>query len=134
MKKTIYLVVFTAIVSVLHAQSSIQGTDKQEKQQMSPGERGANATERMNTELGLTEDQRTKVLVINTEAAEKLEALKANKDNAGLNMREERKKTEDEKDSKLKAVLTDDQFRKYTQIKQEAEQKRREQWQQRQNE
>jgi hypothetical protein len=80
-------------------------------------------TDKMAADLGLNSDQKAKVLAINTDAADKVKALKANQADRSAG-KEVRKQIEQERDTALKAVLTDDQYKKYTQLRDDAKRQR----------
>ncbi len=76
-------------------------------------------TDKMSTELGLNDDQKAKVLTLNTDVSKKMEALKASGEDKDA-QKADRKKIEADKDASLKGILTPDQFAKYTQMREEA--------------
>ena len=87
------------------------------KQRMTPQEQ----TDKMTTDLGLNDDQKAKVLAVNTDASKKMETLKASGEDKDA-MKADRKKIEDAKEASLKGILTADQFKKYQQERAEAKQ------------
>lgn len=80
-----------------------------------PEERAKQMTEKLATELVLSEAQKNQVLAINMEYAKKREAeMEARKAEM-----EARKKGQQEHESKIKAVLTEDQKAKWVELKEE---------------
>jgi hypothetical protein len=75
-------------------------------------------TDKMVTDLGLNDDQKAKVLAVNTDASKKMEAIPASEDKEAR--RTDRKKIEADRDAALKGILTPDQFAKYTQMREDA--------------
>lgn len=123
MKK--YVIVLAASIAsfAMNAQNNPQGPGGP-RQRMDPQQQGTRMTDKMTKDLGLSDDQKAKVLPINTDAAQKMQDLRA-KGGQGVNMRDERAKIEQDKDAKLKGVLTDAQYQKYVQMREEAQQKRK---------
>lgn len=80
-----------------------------------PEERAKQMTERLATELELTEAQKKQVLAINMEYAKKREAeMEARKAEM-----EARKKEHQEHESKIQVILTEDQKAKWVELKDE---------------
>jgi hypothetical protein len=114
MKKYIITLAISSAVVMGNAQTNQGGWQKPDPQAQ---------TDKMAENFGLSADQKTKVLAVNTDAAQKMQALSAN-NNDRESMRGERKKIEQEKESKLKEILTDEQFKKYMAKKEEMKQQR----------
>jgi len=114
MKKYIIAVAISSAVMMSDAQTNQAAKSKPDPKVQ---------TERIAKNLGLTDDQKAKVLIVNTDADQKMEALSANKV-AGEKMRGERKTIGKEREDKLKGILTADQFTKYMAKKEEMKQKR----------
>lgn len=97
----------------------------QEKQRMSPEERAKSMTEKMKTDLVLTDAQYQPVYDINLKYAQKNQEIMK-----GSSSREEKMKaikaSNDEKDQELKGVLTDEQYTKYLKNKDEKKAKAKE--------
>ncbi len=107
------------------------GTFAQQKrggERPNPEERAKAMTEKMAKELELTEDQQKQVLAINLEYAQKREAEMAKRKvemEARRAKMEEAKAEAKEQNTKINAVLTEEQKSKWTEIKQENQDKRK---------
>ena len=91
---------------------------------MDPKERAKKSTEQMSERLGLTEDQTKKVEVINLDAADKMSDAFASASGDREAMRAVMTDINKEKDKKLKAVLTEDQWKEYEKMVTEQRQQR----------
>ncbi|MBL7812661.1 MAG: hypothetical protein JNL57_10600 [Bacteroidetes bacterium] len=92
------------------------------------GDMGAKMTERMKTELSLTEAQVPQVLAANTEFANRMKGLKEKKD-AGTDketLKKEMKLVREEHQTKLKGILTAEQLTRLEQLREEHKKKRQE--------
>ena len=102
--------------------TSLNVAAQQEKRELpNPEERAKKMTERMATELELSEDQKAKVLAINLENAQKRQA-QMEKEMAERQARMEEMKVQEEK---IKEVLTEEQRKKWEEIKLERREQRR---------
>lgn len=91
----------------------------QEKVSKDPEERAKARTERMTKELGLSPEQAAKVDAINLKYADKGAELRKEQEAARTEARKEAKAMRDAHDVELKAVLTPDQYTKWTARKEE---------------
>ena len=114
MKKYIIALAINSAVLMLNAQPNRGGWEKPDPQKQ---------TDKMAENFGLSAEQKTQVLAVNTDASQKMQALSANNTNRE-SMHGERKKIEQEKEEKLKGILTSDQFQKYITKKEEMRQQR----------
>jgi hypothetical protein len=98
----------------------IYGQDQQ--RQRNPGnrdgatveERVKTQTDRMKTDLSLTDKQYESVKELNLKYAKKAEELfKKGRENASENDRDAFRKNQEERNKELKALLTDEQYKKY---------------------
>ncbi len=105
--KRIFVVTMLLAIAVTFASA-------QQRQRMSAEERAKNQTESMEKDLSLTADQKTKVQAINLDIAKKMDeqmqAASGDRDAMMAKMQE----LNTDRNNQLKAVLTDDQFKKYT--------------------
>lgn len=127
MKKYILTLAIASAAIFAQAQNSTQPTSPEAPRQHKhhdPNERATHLTERMAKELNLTDDQKAKVMTINLEAAKKNEALRSG--GKDTTKRGEHQKIEQERETKLKGVLTSEQFQKFLTKKEEMKQKRME--------
>jgi len=115
--KNILLVILVATTTLAVAQQRRGG-------QMDPKERAKKSTEQMSERLGLTEDQTKKVEVINLDAADKMSDAFAAASGDREAMRAVMTDINKEKDKKLKAVLTEDQWKEYEKMVTEQRQRR----------
>src|ERR1017187_229943 len=97
-------------------------------QAQGPGERKfendpKTQTEKMTADLGLTDAQKTQVLIINNDAANKKKAMRANQ-TEGVDKHEGMKKIESDRETALKGILTEEQFKKYIKIREDARKQR----------
>ncbi|RAJ08929.1 hypothetical protein LX64_01584 [Chitinophaga skermanii] len=110
MKKIIVLLFACVLASA--ASYAQQGPGGQSR---TPEERAKMTVEWMTKELSLNADQATKVTGIQTDYFKAMEKMRSE----GRPDREAFKKMNDERDEKLKGVLTEDQFKKYTEKQEE---------------
>lgn len=102
--------------------TSLSVVAQQEKRELpNPEERAKKMTERMASELELSEEQKAKVLAINLENAQKRQA-QMEKEMAERQARMEEMKVQEEK---IKEVLTEEQRKKWEEIKLERREQRR---------
>lgn len=93
---------------------------------MTAEERAQKQTDRQKEELGLNDEQYEKALNINKGHAKKLETLREAGKEDREKMKADAKAIEDSREAELKAVFTDEQYKKYQQNKQEKVDKLRE--------
>ncbi|MDR1666419.1 MAG: hypothetical protein LBS03_01810 [Bacteroidales bacterium] len=106
MKKImIMMVLMTVTVAVSTAQP---------RQRATPEERAKIQTARLDTLVQLTEEQKTKILSVNTGLAKNTEELFRNNEGNRETMRGKMLELETERDSKYKEILTEEQFEKYS--------------------
>lgn len=110
------------VTSLLLSNSSF-AQEKNEKRENTPEQRSEMMTEKMNKELALNEDQKSKVKTINLEAAKAREALKTNKALRPEERRAQVKAIEDKRISNIKAVLTAEQNVKFDKLVEEKKEK-----------
>ena len=110
------------IGAALLAFTSLQLAAQQEKRELpNPEERAKKATEKMATELQLSEEQKSQILALNLEQAKKRHA-EMEREMAERKARAEEMKAHQEK---IKEVLTEEQQTKWEEIKQEQREHRR---------
>jgi sorbitol-specific phosphotransferase system component IIBC len=127
MKKILILLAISSSSFILNAQTtSNNGTSPASEigvQNMNPVEKATHLTNRMVKSLGLSEEQKTKVMAVNLDAAQKMKSLRENNEIKGKEMHSERKKIEQEKELQLKGILSDDQFQRFIKEKQDMKQR-----------
>jgi hypothetical protein len=113
---TLFLAAFSLVSTV---QASAQDNKKE------PEERARILTEKMKTELSLTDEQVPKVEAINLKYAKKNSEVR---DGGGgrLAKLKSLKASQEEKDKEMKGVLTEEQYKKYREMVEEMEKKVRE--------
>jgi hypothetical protein len=86
----------------------------QQRQRTTPEERAKIQTARLDTLVQLTEEQKTKILAVNTDWGKKAEELF--RDNSGNRetMRSKMQELETARENKYKEILTAEQFEKYS--------------------
>lgn len=115
MKKQIFVWVLAALTftgtaaTTVQAQNTKQATDELRKNR-TPEERPQAMTERMNTRLGLSANQKAKVQALNLEKARKMSAFKEQRVNDRKKAAEEAKAYKQDWDKELKTILTTDQY------------------------
>jgi hypothetical protein len=118
--RKLFLAVFLVCSTLLFAQ---------QKKNATPEQRAEKITGWMKTNLKLTDEQLAKVQDLNMEYAKKNEEVK-NKTTNREDRHREIKKNQDEKDAKLKTILTTEQFKTYEakkdEMKEEMKQKKTE--------
>jgi len=114
MKKIILTFLVASITLISNAQQN-----GQKGQRMDPKAQ----TEKMASDLGLNDDQKSKVLTVNTDASTKRQALRSNESDPS-NRRADMKKIETDRDGALKGILTDDQYKKYVQMREDERKQR----------
>ncbi len=107
LKKTIFMrrIIFSGIFLIFLAQGAF---GQNLGMQLTPEERAQMQTEWMKENLQLSDSQLVKVEVLNLEYALKMEKIK--KINGNLSKLKAARKTSDEKDEKLKKLLSEEQF------------------------
>jgi hypothetical protein len=120
MKILMLLVVLTA--GSFGQQAIAQTT---ERTKLTAEERAQKLTDWMKSELTLTAEQEPTVHAINVKYANQMDDIKADGGDRRSKFKDARDNSK-AKDEELKAVLTPDQFTKYTEKKQEMQQKIRE--------
>ena len=113
MKKRIPILL-TAVI-ILQASTFVWG---QQKEPLPPEDRAAKLTEWMNANLQLTEDQTAKAQDINLKYARKNETLR-NSNESRMEKIKKLKSYDQEKDDELKALFNADQYKIYSQKKEE---------------
>lgn len=113
-----------AAMVVMATSANAQSTDSAR----TPESRAATLTERMKTQLSLTDDQVTAVQSINVKYAQKNQEIWTG---AGGRLAKFRdlKSSQKDKDKELKAVLDKDQYKKYEAMREEMKEKARAQYQ-----
>lgn len=102
--------------------TSLQVSAQQGKrEQINPEERAKKATERLTTELELSDDQRAKILELNLELAEKRQTAMDHEMDRRKQTAEEMKAHRE----KIESILTEEQRAKWEEIKLEQREKRR---------
>lgn len=96
-----------------------------ERTKLTAEERAQKWTDWMKTELAVTAEQEPKVHAINVKYANQMDDVKSEGGDRRSKFKDARENSK-AKDEELKAVLTPDQFTKYTEKKQEMQQKIRE--------
>lgn len=95
----------------------------QEKDRKTPQERAKLRTEHMTKELELSPEQQAKVEAINLKYADRVEAVRAEREAERTAKREAAEAMHAAHDAEMKAVLTADQYTKWVAKKQEAKAK-----------
>lgn len=86
---------------------------KGEKEAKTPEEKANGLTNRMTNNLGLTDDQKTKIYTINVDMAKKNDAIRKNTALSKEDRRAQLKANYLERKSQYKTILTEEQFAKY---------------------
>jgi protein CpxP len=120
--KTIKISILLAVLTACSIfQATAQTTDRTP---LTAEERAQKWTDWMKTELTLTAEQEPKVHAINLKYADQMDDIKSAEGDRRSKFKDA-KATSKAKDEELKAVLTPDQFTRYTAKKQEMQQKLR---------
>lgn len=85
----------------------------QEKTKKTPEQRAQMHTNKMAKELSLTDEQKEKVLVLNTGIAQKNDAIRNDANMTPELKKESLKGNREARDSHLKTILTDEQYKLY---------------------
>ena len=86
----------------------------QQRQRLSADERAKSQTERLEKLVTLTADQKTKIQAINLELAKQMDTQMQNNQGNRDAMRTAMQEIDKNRDAKYKGVLTDEQFKKYS--------------------
>ncbi|QJX47779.1 hypothetical protein HMJ29_12840 [Hymenobacter taeanensis] len=103
-----------------------QGQKGQGRMNMTPEQRADLQAQRLTKQLGLSADQATQVKSIALAEAQEMQSMRSNV-MAGTDRRaamQSMKATRDKYDTQLKAVLTPDQLTKYTQLREQQQERR----------
>lgn len=92
--------------------------------QRDPAAMAKRQSDRMKTELSLTDEQYAKVVAVNEKAAEKMKTLREN-GTSRESMREERTKMDKEKDDEFVKILSKEQWDKWVALKEKLREERR---------
>lgn len=123
MKKLMFSMALTALLA---------GTaTAQDARMNAPADRARVQTERMVKDLGLSDEQKTKVEAINLKYAEKAQALRAERKAEPGEHKGEGKELMAERENEMKSVLTPEQFEKWNAQEKARIEKRKEQVQER---
>ena len=118
--------ILTLLMMLIAGSFSHQATAQTtERTPLTAEERAQKWTDWMKKELMLTAEQEPKIHAINVKYADQMDDIKAEEGDRRSKFKEVRE-TNKAKDEELKAVLTPEQFTKYTEKKQERQQKMRE--------
>jgi len=118
--------ILTLLMMLIAGSFSHQATAQTtERAPLTSAERAQKWTDWMKKELTLTAEQEPKIHAINVKYADQMDDIKAEEGDRRSKFKEVRE-TNKAKDEELKAVLTPEQFTKYTEKKQERQQKMRE--------
>ena len=91
----------------------------QQRQRPSADERAKNQTERLDKLVTLTAEQKTKVQAINLELAKQMDTQMQNNQGNRDAMRTAMQEIDKTRDAKYKGALTDEQFKKYSDDKEQ---------------
>ena len=86
----------------------------QQRQRLSADERAKSQTERLEKLVTLTADQKTKIQAINLELAKQMDTQMQNNQGNRDAIRTAMQEIDKSRDAKYKGVLTDEQFKKYS--------------------
>lgn len=92
----------------------------QEKRQSTPEARAEKVTNKMKEKLNLTDEQVAKIKAINLDAAKKKDELKGKGKDQRKEMRTQVKSIEDDRDSKILEVLTEEQKAQYKKMREKS--------------
>lgn len=106
--------------------ASMTSFGQETEQKMTVEERAANQTERLSTELSLTEDQKAKIAEINLGIVTKNDAIRNNATMTEELKRESIKGNNDARRSQYSTVLTPEQLVKYDEMEKAQKEKRKE--------
>lgn len=125
MKKIVFVLI--AIIA-LNAQSQNKGP--QNRSNMTPEEMATKRTERMTTDLDLTEDQQKEILAINLKSAEVFGKFRGKKrddfsEEEREEMRSKMKELQAENQEKMKKILSEEQYAKWEKMLKERMEKGR---------
>ncbi|MDA3879257.1 MAG: hypothetical protein PF436_02615 [Prolixibacteraceae bacterium] len=110
---TTFLLVFMAVITMAQPPQGREG------RQFSPEDMAKRQTEQMTEDLKLNELQVEKVSALNKKYAEKMRDAFQNAEGNREQMREKMQTLRTEKDTELKEILTEEQFKKYQEIEKE---------------
>ena len=115
MKKILVIIALLAIICSL--------TIAQQRQTVE--ERATQQTERLDKTVGLTDEQKNKIQAVNLDIAKQTEEQFGKNRGNREAMQTALRKANAERDNKYKQILTDEQFKKYTEEKAKLEQELR---------
>lgn len=114
MKKTIVIAALSFTTLTIAAQDEPKGKTLEERVKM--------RTEKMAQQLQLSNDQKDKVFNANLKTAQSVEEIR----NQIKSLHEKQKALLEEHDKEMKSILTEEQYQKYLQIREENKEKRKE--------
>ncbi|KAB2918291.1 MAG: hypothetical protein F9K23_03865 [Bacteroidetes bacterium] len=108
------------LVFTIAALFAVSGMAQEKKKGRSAEQRAEKITNKMKEKLNLTDEQVVKIKAINLEAAQQKDTLKAE---AKAERKEKVKAIETDRDTKIKAVLTEEQKAEYEKMKEKGKEK-----------
>lgn len=108
------------VVFTIAALFAVSGMAQEKKKGRSAEQRAEKITNKMKEKLNLTDEQVVKIKAINLEAAQQKDTLKAE---AKAERKEKVKAIETDRDTKIKAVLTEEQKAEYEKMKEKGKEK-----------
>lgn len=117
----LFAIAYTAGAQGQQSRNRGQGANPRSKD---PKEVANRLTKRMTKVLGLSQDVSNRVYEVNYSAAQKMMQLRAKYQGNKKAMQPERKKIKNERDTKLRGLLTADQYAKWKQIEKNRKKKK----------
>lgn len=108
------------VVFTIAALFAVSGMAQEKKKGRSAEQRAEKITNKMKEKLNLTDEQVVKIKAINLEAAQQKDTLKAE---AKAERKEKVKAIETDRDTKIRAVLTEEQKAEYEKMKEKGKEK-----------
>ncbi|KAA2243416.1 hypothetical protein F0L74_13030 [Chitinophaga agrisoli] len=117
--------IMLALACLFASYVGVQAQDQGDHQRRTPEERAKMTVEKLSPDLALKDDQKTKLNDAYTEFYKAMEKLRADAKATGNRPdRDAFKKLGDDRDTKVKGFLTDDQFKKYNEKMEEMKKQR----------
>ncbi|MDQ7960039.1 hypothetical protein [Flavobacterium lindanitolerans] len=130
-KMFVFAVLMIGMASFAQEKPVVKKMDRAKMERLTPEQRNEKHLKELTTDLGLNESQQKQMATLLSEQSAKREAKKAEREKIMQAKRTERNEEMKAFDTKVKAILTPDQSKKWDEMKAEKREKAKEKFQER---
>lgn len=130
-KMFVFAVLMIGMASFAQEKPVVKKMDRVKMERLTPEQRNEQHLKKLTTDLGLNESQQKQMAALLSEQSAKREAKKAEREKLMQAKRTERNEEMKAFDTKVKAILTPDQSKKWDEMKAEKREKGKEKFQER---